>query len=272
MERRAYLWSPGRPAVVAILAPLLCSLLLTGRPPGAVPQQARSTPAAPAASARAGNSSKGHPILDRLKELENPKLTPVQKAKLGLRLYRDEMVNPTPRPGPPYTDFRTHDYVLAEITKKLAEAGADVPALRKAWEEANPGEVKDSLAIFLLLKRQADLKETVSAYVLKRQHPMRLRELGVKALGELALKEEDASIGRVLAQVIREDTQTHYKSVPDPTGKNPPQVVLLYPVRRAAAEAIRKMDRAGLLLESYVTAAAKNALVEVPLQPPPQPQ
>src|SRR5205814_7386441 len=104
-------------------------------------------------------------------------------ARLGLRLYREEMVNPTPRPAPPYTDVHTHDYVLAQITRKLAESGADVGTLKKSWQGANAGEVKDSLAIFLALKGKADSQEAVEGLVVNRREPMRLRELGVEALG-----------------------------------------------------------------------------------------
>jgi hypothetical protein len=226
--------------------------------------------------------------LARLKELDNPSRSPAQRANLGLRLYRDEMVNPTPRPGPPYTSVVTHDYVLAQITRKLAESDADAVTLRKTWERMNPGEVKDSLAIALLLretgkakvksqkatgdgadgdaKLREDLRAKVAAYVLDRQHPLRLRELGVVALGRLAVQENDASLGPTLAQVIREDVQGQYKTAPDAAGKGG---VLVFPVRRAAAEAIQAMDKAGMLLESYVTAAAKQAQFEVKLSPPP---
>src|SRR5688500_15913895 len=54
----------------------------------------------------------------RLKELDDKKLAPGAKAKLGLRLYREEMLRPTPRPqaqpGKP-ADPRTHDWVLARL-------------------------------------------------------------------------------------------------------------------------------------------------------------
>jgi hypothetical protein len=217
--------------------------------------------------------------------LDSPSLSSTQRANLGLRLYRDEMVTPTPRPGPPYTSIVTHDYVLAQISRKLAESDADIATLRKTWERMNPGEVKDSLTITLLLreadkakvkgkkatganpevdaKLRDDLRTKVSAYVTDRQHPLRLRELGVVALGKLAVQENDASVGPTLAQVIREDVQGQYKSAgPGGTGR-----VLVFPVRRAAAEAIQAMDKAGMLLESYVTAAAKQAQFEMKLPP-----
>jgi len=228
--------------------------------------------------------------LSRLKELDNPSRTPSQRANLGLRLYRDEMVTPTPRPGPPYTSIVTHDYVLAQITRKLAESDADAVTLRKTWERMNPGEVKDSLTIALLLrdaekakvkskkanresadgeaKLREDLRTRVSAYVVDRRHPLRLRELGVVALGKLAVQENDASVGPSLAQVIREDVQGQYKAA----GQGGTGRVLVFPVRRAAAEAIQAMDKAGMLLESYVTAAAKQAQFEVKLPPSPTPR
>src|SRR3569833_3776449 len=82
--------------------------------------------------------------LARLKGLEDPELPAAQKANLGRRLYRDEMVHPRPRPAPPYTDYKTHDYVLAEITRKLAAGGADAATLKKTWQTMKPGDVKDS--------------------------------------------------------------------------------------------------------------------------------
>lgn len=225
--------------------------------------------------------------LSRLKELDSTSRTPAQRANLGLRFYRDEMVTPTPRPGPPYISIVTHDYVLAQITRKLAESDADVNTLRKTWERMNPGEVKDSLTIALLLreaekakvkskranggsadsdtKLRDDLRTKVSAYVIDRGHPLRLRELGVVALGKLAVQENDASVGPTLAQVIREDVQGQYKAA----GQGSAGRVLVFPVRRAAAEAIQAMDKAGMLLESYVTAAAKQAQLEVKLPPAP---
>lgn len=202
------------------------------------------------------------------------------------------MVHPTPRPGPPYTSIVTHDYVMAQITRKLAESDADFTTIRKTWERMNPGEVKDSLTIALLLretgagkgtvkskkangagaegggdaKLREELRAKVSAYVLDRKHPLRLRELGVVALGKLAVQENDASIGPTLAQVIREDAQGQYKAVSSQGGSGR---VLVFPVRRAAAEAIRAMDQAGMLLESYVTVAAKQAQFELKLPPAP---
>ena len=226
--------------------------------------------------------------LSRLKELDSPSRTPTQRANLGLRLYRDEMVTPTPRPGPPYTSIVTHDYVLAQITRKLAESDADAATLRRTWERMKPGEVKDSLTIALLLrdaqgakakskkttgedadmKLRDDLRTKVSAYVTDRRHPLRLRELGVVALGKLAVQENDASVGPTLAQVIREDVQGQYKAA----GQGGAGRVLVFPVRRVAAEAIQAMDKAGMLLESYVTAAAKQAQFEVKLPPSPTPR
>jgi len=244
-----------------------------------------------AAVAKSPPEPKAGVDISRLRELENPSRTPAQRANLGLRLYRDEMVTPTPRPGPPYTSIVTHDYVLAQITRKLAESDADATTLRKTWERMNAGEVKDSLAIALLLrdvqkakvkskkatgesaeadaKLRDDLRTKVSAYVVDRRHPLRLRELGIVALGKLAVQENDATIGPTLAQVIREDVQGHYKASPDPQGKGGTPRVLVFPVRRAAAEAIQAMNKAGMLLESYVTAAAKQAQFEVKLPPTP---
>ena len=202
--------------------------------------------------------------LNRLKELDNPRLTPVQKANLGLQLYRAEMLHPTPRPRPPATDPQGHDYVLAQITRKLADGGADVSMLHQLWQRANPGEVKDSLAIFLALKGQAEAREAVSQYVRERRHPLPLRELAARGLGVLGAKTRDARIGDVLAQVLREDAQGQYQVLRGGGGSGT-AMRLVYPVRRAAVAGIRQLEQAGVLLPSYVTQAAERAQVEVPL-------
>jgi hypothetical protein len=213
---------------------LLAAALAVAIPAGAQPSV--KTGSKPAAAPQAGLD------LNRLKELDNPALTPSARLQHGLRLYRDEMVRPTPRPKPlapsprtsqtpnakrptrksqplntrtpehPNTQpVKTHDYVLARITEKLAAVELDLPQLRRTWESANPGEVKDCLAILLLMKGQADQQEGVVAFVLDRAKPMRLRELAAKALGDRAAKEQDASLGPVLARVIREDAQGVYR-------------------------------------------------------------
>ena len=199
--------------------------------------------------------------LKRLPELEQSKLTPAQRSQMALRLYREEMVHRTPAPKPPYTDPITHDYVLAQITRKLAAGKADTKALKKTWETMNAGEVKDSLAIYLVLTGDPAAKDAVSSYVVDRAKPLRLRELGVTALGKLAVKTTDPKLGDVLAQVLREDTQGQYQAAKG----SPKPVKVTYPVRRAARDAIRGMEKAGLLLPSYVTQAAGRAEVETKL-------
>jgi hypothetical protein len=67
--------------------------------------------------------------------------------------------------------------------------------------------------------------------------------------------------------VIREDVQSQYKAAVDTNGKPPGEMLLVYPVRRGAAEAIRRMEQEGLLLESYVTMAAQRVQVETKLPP-----
>ena len=234
------------------------------------PNRTEAAPARPGAiSARAGLD------LSRLRELQDARLSPGQRLNLGLRLYRDEMVNPTPRPQPPYTDFQTHDYVLAQITRKLAEAELDDASLRKSWERMNPGEVKDSLTLLLLMRAtrskavaaeplkevQADLTRRVTAYVLERKNPLRLRELAVQILGKVAVRDNDPALGQTLAKVVREDSQGQYKLSAEKATSG--KLVLVFPVRRAAATAILAMEKEGPLLESYVTQSAKNAQTEV---------
>ena len=83
-----------------------------------------------------------------------------------------------------------------------------------------------------------EAREPLGSLVGDPKEPLRLRELAVQALGELAVKREDASAGKV---------------------------GLVFPVRRAAAEAIRKLEKAGVLLPSYVTQAEKQVKWEAPL-------
>jgi hypothetical protein len=227
---------------------------------------AKTAPAKPAA-ARPETTGQKPSILERVKELENPKLSPQERARLGLRLYRDEVVEPTRIPGPPYVDFRTHDYVLAQITDTLAKVEVDPGPLQAARKGEFAPEIKDCLVLYFFLKGEKELKDWVSAYMLDRKHPPRLRELATKAFGELALKQEDAAAARLLAQVIREDTHGLPRWVRKPKGSDPGQIAYVYPVRRAAAEAIKQMDAANILLDSYVLAAAEQARAEVVIPP-----
>jgi hypothetical protein len=265
------------------IAGITCSILLAGstcilwgvsigraapaRPAsrGTALNAAPATPAKPAA--KPGTMAQKPSTLARVKELENPKLSSVERARLGLRLYRDEVVEPTRIPGPPYVDFRTHDYVLAQITETLAKVEVDPGPLQAARKGEFAPEIKDCLVLYFFLKGEKELKDWVGAYMLDRKHPPRLRELATKAFGELALKQEDTAAARLLAQVIREDTHGLPRWVRKPTGKDPGQVAYVYPVRRAAAEAIKKMDAANLLLDSSVLAAAEQAQSEVVLPP-----
>jgi hypothetical protein len=214
---------------------------------------------------RAGHKKAGGLDLARLKELDHPKLTAGARLQVALRLYRAEMLDPTPRPGPPYTDPKTHDYVLAQITERLVAGEVDVPALRKLWEAANPGEVRDCLALALGLKGEPAVKEALAALVVDRQRPLRLRELAARAVGILGVRTQDPKLGEVLAQVIREDVQGQYKLLPPASGKGPQEMGMVFPVRRAAVEGIRKMQKADLLLASYVVTAAERAQTEIRL-------
>lgn len=204
--------------------------------------------------------------LTRLKELSDRALKPVQKARLGLRFYRDEMVNRTPPPPPPFTEFKTHDYVLARITRKLREAGADPATLREAWSKGNPGEIKDCLMLFLFWRGDPELKEPVLTYLQDRSRPMRLRELAAETLGDYAVKAEDPEIGTALAKLAREDVHACYRQEKGKNGE-PDRMFLIYPVKRAAIDAIKKMESAGMLLESPVTAVIKQVPTEIPLPP-----
>jgi hypothetical protein len=259
-------------AAGAALCGVLGTTLGTASPPRPTAPTPRVEPARVAAPAAAPVSTPARPsTIERLKELENPKLSPLERSRLGLRLYRDEVVEPTRIPGPPYMDFRTHDYVLAQITGTLAKLEVDPAPLRAAREGEFAPEIKDCLVLYFFLKGEKELKDPVVAYVLDRKHPPRLRELGTRALGEYALKQEDASLGPVLAQIIREDYQGLPRWVRKPKGSDPGQVAYVYPVKRAAVEAIKKLDAANILLDGYVLKAAEQAQVEQVLSPPGKP-
>jgi hypothetical protein len=234
--------------------------------PGSTPKTAPAAPAKPAA-ARPETTGQKPSRLERVKELENPKLSPQERTRLGLRLFRDEVVEPTRIPGPPYVDFRTHDYVLAQITETLAKVEVDPGPLQAARKGEFAPEIKDCLVLYFFLKGEQELKDWAGAYMLDRKHPPRLRELAARAFGELALKQEDTAAARLLAQVIREDTHGLPRWIRKPKGSDPGQVAYVYPVRRAAAEAIKKMDAANLLLDDYVLAAAEQAQAEVVIPP-----
>jgi hypothetical protein len=250
-------------AAGAALCGVLGTTLGTASPPRSAAPVPKPEPVRVTAPAAAPANAPARPsVLERLKELENPKLSPLERARLGLRLYRDEVVEPTRIPGPPYMDFRTHDYVLAQLTETLAKGEVDPAPLRAAREGEFPEEIKDCLLLCFFLKGEKELKDPVIAYVLDRKHPPRLRELGTRALGEHALKQNDASLGPVLAQIIREDYQGLPRWVRKPKGSDPGQVAYVYPVKRAAVEAIRRMDAANILLDGYVLKAAEEAQVE----------
>ena len=88
--------------------------------------------------------------IPHLKTLDAPVLTPEKKAHLGLSLLRQELDHPTPPLRPPFTNFKTHDYFLARITRKLVECGADLDTLRKTRAKEDPGELRDCLTLALL--------------------------------------------------------------------------------------------------------------------------
>ncbi|MCC2668899.1 MAG: hypothetical protein K0Q72_1370 [Armatimonadetes bacterium] len=223
--------------------------------------------------------------LARLAKLDDPKLTPSRRAELGLTLLGDEIAAPTPRPGPPYTGFKTHDYVLARIIRKLVATETDRDLLRKRRETEAPGELRDCLTLYLMLdaptppaasktaatdkgsdkpvgptalaKQQRD---EVTAYLQDVKHPLRLRELAAEALGVYAIRERDPSVGETLAFIARRDPHSSRRETP--TG-----FVTVYPVKRAAATAIGKMMKSKLSLPSYVTGAAEAGYEVQPRRP-----
>jgi len=224
-----------------------------------------------------------------LARLADPRATPAALAQRGLALYREEMLRPTPRPGPPYTEFRTHDWHLAQLTRKLAASRADLAALRAARAGLGPGAGRDCLTLLLVLRRQPEapeVKEEALGVLLAGTRapgppeargaarrpgplrPLRLRELAAEALGREAVRTRDAALGRELAEALRSDVQAQYAPAKGAGAAKPgprPAARVVYPVRRACAAAIRELAKAGVFLDSWVTAAARQTPLEADL-------
>src|SRR5262249_46686913 len=108
-----------------------------------------------------------------------------------------------------------------------------------------------------------EAREPLAQVISSPKEPMRVRELAVEALGDLAVKREDASAGDVLAKALREDAQGTYGTLSPAAGEGAGKVGMGFPVRKAAAEGIGKLEKAGVALPSYVTQAAKEVKWEV---------
>jgi len=192
---------------------------------------------------------------DRLGELDNPALSKGQKAALGVELLRDEIADPTPDPVPDAADKRTHDSVLAQIVRKLRDA--DQASLRASWRGAG-GELKETLSVLVLLQGEASAGEEVRAYVLDLRHRLNMRLLAAEGLSGLAAtaKDEDArELGRTFAQVLQEDPEWRLLGQGEKAKGE-------YPVRKLAAAAIKALQGRGVRLESSVTAAAEQSVLE----------
>jgi hypothetical protein len=189
-------------------------------------------------------------VRQRVAELDAISLTKVQKANLGLELLRDEIASSS-------TDRRTHDAVLAEIVGKLRDA--DAPTIRSSWRGAS-GELKSTLGVLVLLQGGAESAGDAKDVLLDhRGHRLQMRLLAVEGLSNLAGQaqdnEEARELGRVFAQVLWEDPQWRPLS-----GKG--KLAGEYPVRKVAATAIKKLQQRGVRMESYVTAAAEESVLE----------
>jgi hypothetical protein len=209
--------------------------------------------ATPGASAFAAASQQAR---DRLAELDNAALSKVQKAVLGVELLRDEIADPTPDPLLSAADARSHDAVLAHIVRKLRDA--DEPTLRASWRSAG-GELKETLAVLVLLQGEAAAGEEVKSYVLDLKHRLNMRLLAAEGLAGLAASAQDddaaRELGRTFAQVLHEDPQWR------PLGGGA-SAKGEYPVRKLAVAAIRTLQGRGVRMESYVTAAASQSVLE----------
>ena len=213
--------------------------------------------------------------------LKSPKLTPQQRSRLGLRLMRDVMIastaphphqpegsgatppTATPKPAEPRGgELNDGGERLVAIVRAMSSTSCDVNTLKSAWSRAHPGPVREALALYLAGKGHAEAAEDLGRLAANPARPYYLREAGIRAAAQLAVKSGDGAVGRVLAEVAVRDPVTRLQA------KKPgatTTAVLEYPLRREAVSAIRTMSGAGLLLESFVTAAAERTVVEIPL-------
>ncbi len=212
--------------------------------------------------------------------LKAPKLTPQQRSRLGLRLMRDVMIASTaPHPHQPEGGGATPPTAtqkpaeprggelndggerLVAIVRAMSSTSCDVNTLKSAWSRAHPGPVREALALYLAGKGHPEAAEDLGRLAANPARPYYLREAGIRAAAQLAVQSGDSAVGRVLAEVAVRDPVTRLQA--KKPGVN--SAVLEYPLRREAVSAIRTMSGAGLLLESFVTAAAERTVVEIPL-------
>jgi hypothetical protein len=103
----------------------------------------------------------------------------------------------------------------------------------------------------------ASLDEARSLLRDQKQHRLHERLPAAEALAERAGEEADGDtgreLGRFLAEVIWDETQ--WRRVGAGSRRE-------YPVRKVAVKAIRKLQQRGVKLESYVVAAADEAVLE----------
>jgi len=182
---------------------------------------------------------------DRLAELDDPNLTGVQKAKLGVALLQDEIDDPTPHPLPDAADGRGHCDVLAAVVARLR--GADVDTLRAAWQSGK-GELRSTLAVRLVLEGAPEPEGEVEAFLRDQErHHLPLRLLAAEALRDVAGRTGDAELGRTFAAVIEKELQ--WRLLPGAMLRGE------FPVRKVLAEAIEKLQARKVPLDSYVPTA-----------------
>jgi hypothetical protein len=198
--------------------------------------------AAAAPQAVAGASLRAR---DRLAELDDPKLTGAQKAKLGVVLLQDEIDDPTPHPLPGADDGRAHCDVLAALVAHLR--GADADSLRQSWQSGK-GELRSTLAVQLVLDGAPEPEREVRELLRDQQrHHLPMRLLAAEALRDVAGRTGDTELGRTFAELIEKELQWR----PLPGSKSRGE----FPVRKVLAEAIGKLQKRKVPLDSYVPAA-----------------
>ncbi len=181
---------------------------------------------------------------------------------MALRLFRGIMS--TTSVGGAAITPKERGQRLADLTRSVIAARVDSSVLKKQWENTYPGEVRDALTIILGSAGDPSMRIPLGELIVDRRRSTALRELAVPPLVDLAVKQREPSVGKLLAQAAREDSLGIVKLSPpsaeSPTGGR----VFVLPFRRAAIEGIKRLQEGGLMIESFVIRSTKLP-VEMPL-------
>ncbi|MBI3909407.1 MAG: HEAT repeat domain-containing protein [Armatimonadetes bacterium] len=192
----------------------------------------------------------------KIGRLSKDDLTPRDRAALGISYLKEEVRNPT-------GSYRSlggtidHVYIVAQLVLAIARPGADRDLLWQEFQQAPPGEYRDALALTLDLAADRRITAYVVAYLQDVRHHPDLRERAARALSEI----KDPGTLPVLVRVLYADPVYEVRHA-DPAPQSP--LVRHYPLRRAAKEALRYMEKEGLDIGEEARDALAHARVEEP--------